>query len=133
MVRQPITATQNNALRWQWPHGGNIVRGFETDINKGIDIGGRRGEPVFAAGAGDVVYSGSGIQGAGDLIIIRHNDHYLSAYSHNSVMLVSEGSRVSAGQQIAEVGENPAGVSMLHFEIREDGQSVNPVGFLPTR
>lgn len=131
--RQPIAATPTDDPRWQWPHDGEVVRGFEADINKGIDIGGLRGEPVLAAGDGDVVYSGSGIQGSGDLIIIRHSDRYLSAYSHNSVMLVSEGSRVSAGQQIAEVGENPAGVAVLHFEIRQDGKSVDPISFLPRR
>jgi hypothetical protein len=85
------------------------------------------------AGDGDVVYSGRGIQGSGDLIIIRHSDRYLSAYAHNSRMLVKEGSRVRAGEKIAEVGENSSGVAMLHFEIREAGDSVDPSRLLPSK
>ena len=118
---------------WQWPHAGEILRGFEGELNKGIDIGGKFGDPVYAASAGDVVYSGSGVQGSSNLIIIRHSDKYLSAYAHNSLMLVAEGSRVSAGEKIAEVGRNASGLAMLHFEIRVDGKSVNPANILPNR
>lgn len=132
VLRQPVAASART-LQWQWPHQGRLLRGFQTGINKGVDIGGRSGDPVLAAGDGEVVYSGRGIQGTGDLIIIRHSDRYLSAYAHNSVMLVSEGSQVLAGEKIAEIGENPAGISMLHFEIREDGDSVDPSRFLPSR
>jgi len=131
LIRQ--TVGSNREPDWGWPHQGRIVRGFQADVNKGIDIGGEVGEPVFAAGPGNVVYSGGGVQGSGNLIIIRHSDKYLSAYAHNSEMLVVEGSRVRAGEKIAEIGQNPSGVAMLHFEIRVDGQSVDPIGLLPKR
>ena len=110
-----------------------MLRGSQAGLNKGLDISGTRGESVLAAADGDVVYSGRDIQGNGDLIIIRHSDRYLSAYAHNSVMLVSEGSRVRAGEKIAEIGENPGGIAMLHFEIREDGKSIDPTRLLPAR
>jgi lipoprotein NlpD len=110
-----------------------LVRGFQSGVSKGLDINGNVGDAVLAAGDGDVVYSGRGIQGSGDLIIIRHNDRYLSAYAHNSRMLVNEGSRVRAGEKIAEVGEDSAGVAMLHFEIREAGNSVDPGRLLPSK
>ena len=132
VTRAPISSSQNPDPHWQWPHTGRVLRAFQS-ANKGIDIGGRVGDPVWAASDGEVVYSGNGIQGSGDLIIIRHGDSYLSAYAHNSVMLVSAGSSVTAGEKIAEIGENPAGVAMLHFEIRLDGASVDPIRFLPRR
>ena len=109
------------------------MRGFQSGVSKGLDISGNVGDPVLAAGDGDVVYSGRGIQGTGDLIIIRHSDRYLSAYAHNSRMLVNEGSRVRAGEKIAEVGQNSSGIAMLHFEIREAGDSVDPSRLLPSR
>ncbi|GJM14053.1 MAG: hypothetical protein DHS20C12_24560 [Pseudohongiella sp.] len=132
VLRQPVSRTPL-AVTWQWPHQGRVIRGFQSGVSKGLDIGGSVGDPVLAAGDGDVVYSGRGIQGSGDLIIIRHSDRYLSAYAHNSRMLVSEGSRVRAGEKIAEVGENSTGVAMLHFEIREAGDSVDPSRLLPSR
>lgn len=131
VIRQAIGSV-NTTPSWQWPHRGRILRQFDAQ-GKGIDFEGRVGEPVYAASAGDVVYSGRGIQGAGELIILRHSDRYLSAYSHNSAMLVKEGDRVQAGQQIAEVGTNPAGTPLLHFEIRVDGKSVDPAELLPRR
>ncbi len=131
LIRQTIGS--NREPEWHWPHQGRIVRGFQADVSKGIDIGGQMGEPVFAASGGDVVYSGRGVQGSGNLIIIRHSDKYLSAYAHNSAMLVGEGSKVTAGEKIAEIGQNSNGVAMLHFEIRVDGQSVDPAGLLPRR
>ena len=130
--RQAIDNSRSPDPDWQWPHTGRVLRAFQAG-NKGIDIGGRPGDPVWAASDGEVVYSGNGIQGTGNLIIIRHGDSYLSAYAHNSVMLVSKGSRVTAGDKIAEIGENSTGVPMLHFEIRVDGNSVNPIRFLPKR
>lgn len=129
VFRQPIGSQSTPS--WQWPHRGAIVRAFAVDGNEGLDIGGQTGDPVLAAGAGDVVYSGRGVQGIGNLIIIRHNDRFLSAYGHNSTMLVSEGEHVEAGQQIGAVGENAAGIPMLHFEIREEGKSVDPSTLLP--
>jgi lipoprotein NlpD len=131
LIRQPIGA--NAEPSWQWPLSGQIIRGFENGQNKGIDIGARLGDPVYAASDGDVVYSGRGIQGAGELIILRHSDRYLSAYAYNSAMRVKEGDRVRAGQQIAEVGASSAGDPALHFEIRVDGKSVDPTGLLPRR
>ncbi len=133
VLRQPISSSRTSAPTWSWPLSGQIVRNFQQADNTGLDIGGRVGDPVLAAGDGEVVYSGRGIQGAGNLIILRHTDRYLSAYSHNRVMLVNVGDRVNSGQQIAEVGENQAGVPMLHFEIRLDGKSVDPGRLLPAR
>jgi len=132
VLRQPVTSTPR-AISWQWPHQGRLVKGFQSGVSKGLDISGNVGDAVLAAGDGDVVYSGRGIQGSGDLIIIRHSDRYLSAYAHNSRMLVNEGSRVRAGEKIAEVGENSSGVAMLHFEIREAGDSVDPSRLLPSK
>ncbi|MFT6092419.1 MAG: lipoprotein NlpD [Pseudohongiellaceae bacterium] len=132
VLRQPIQAS-NSTPAWAWPHAGRIVRDFRDAGNKGLDIAGQLGDSVLAASAGDVVYSGRGVQGSGNLIIIRHNDRYLSAYAHNSAMLVGEGSRVVAGDKIAEVGLNSAGVAMLHFEIRLEGNSVDPSELLPSR
>lgn len=133
VLRQPVNSSSAVNPVWRWPHQGRLLRGFQAGLNKGLDISGNRGDAVLAAGDGDVVYSGRDIQGTGDLIIIRHNDRYLSAYAHNSLMLVSEGSRVRAGEKIAEIGENPAGIAMLHFEIREEGNSIDPTRLLPAR
>ena len=132
LIRRAI-GSNSEKPNWRWPHGGKVIRGFEADMNKGIDIGGKLGDPVFAASSGDVVYSGRGVQGSGNLIIIRHNDRYLSAYAHNSRMLVGEGIHVKEGDKIAEVGNSSNGISMLHFEIRFDGKSVDPTGLLPHR
>lgn len=132
VLRQPVSRTPQ-AVSWQWPHQGRVLRGFQSGVSKGLDIAGSVGDSVLAAGDGDVVYSGRGVQGTGDLIIIRHSDRYLSAYAHNSRMLVNEGSRVRAGEKIAEVGENSSGVAMLHFEIREAGDSVDPSRLLPSK
>ncbi|MFK7862680.1 MAG: peptidoglycan DD-metalloendopeptidase family protein [Pseudohongiellaceae bacterium] len=132
VLRQPIQRT-SSAPSWGWPHQGRILRSFREADSKGVDIQGRVGDSVLAAGNGDVVYAGRGVQGSGNLIIIRHSDRYLSAYAHNSVMLVEEGVGVSTGDKIAEVGETPAGEPMLHFEIRLDGKSVDPSAILPSR
>ncbi|MDP6415117.1 MAG: peptidoglycan DD-metalloendopeptidase family protein [Gammaproteobacteria bacterium] len=132
LIRRAVGAVGREP-QWQWPHEGRVLRGFQSELNKGVDIGGQLGDPVLAASAGDVVYSGRGVQGSGNLIIIRHGDRYLSAYGHNSAMLVGEGSRVRAGEKIAEVGTSPNGIAMLHFEIRVDGNSVDPAGLLPRR
>ncbi|MEX0618200.1 MAG: peptidoglycan DD-metalloendopeptidase family protein [Pseudohongiellaceae bacterium] len=133
IIRQPIGGTTNTAPRWEWPLQGRVVTGFQPDSpsRKGIDIDASLGQAVHAAGDGDVVYAGNGVQGAGDLIIIRHSDRYLSAYAHNSSLLVNEGSRVRAGDKIAEVGVNSAGIPMLHFEIRQDGKPTDPLTHLP--
>jgi len=129
VLRQAISGNQKH--NWQWPLQGQILEGFQSTSNKGINIAANQGDAVFAAGDGDVVYSGAGVQGSGNLIIIRHSDRYLSAYAHNSAMLVAEGSKVRGGQKIAEVGQNPSGTALLHFEIRLDGKSVDPQSYLP--
>ena len=132
-IGQTVDSVSNSEPGWQWPLRGEVLSGFQANVSKGIDIGGRVGDPVLAAADGDVVYSGQGVQGSGNLIIIRHNDRYLSAYAHNSAMLANLGHSVQAGDKIAEVGHSPAGVAMLHFEIRVDGRPVNPAELLPHR
>ncbi len=124
-----------DGIAWRWPVHGPILAGFEADVpgRQGLDIGGRMGEPVYAAAAGVVVYSGSGLTGYGELVIIKHNDEYLSAYGHNSVRLVKEGQRVVAGQEIAEMGNSGSPRVELHFEIRRNGHPMDPAAFLPRR
>ncbi|NZA27051.1 peptidoglycan DD-metalloendopeptidase family protein, partial [Luteimonas sp. SJ-92] len=100
---------------------------------QGIGIAGSGGQPVRAAGDGVVVYSGSGLVGYGELIIVKHDEQWLSAYGHNRARLVNEGERVRAGQQIAEMGRSGAARDMLHFEIRHNGRPVDPLGYLPRR
>ncbi|CAM3921482.1 lipoprotein NlpD [Xenorhabdus thuongxuanensis] len=132
----------NNAINgidtinsWRWPAEGKILEGF-TDSqggNKGIDITGNRGQPVFATSSGKVVYAGNALRGYGNLIIIKHNDDYLSAYAHNDTLLVREQQDVQAGQKIATMGSTGTSSVRLHFEIRYKGKSVNPLRYLPQR
>ncbi len=122
-------------IAWQWPHVGTLLARFSTSgkVNKGIDIAGNAGDPVRASAAGNVVYAGNGLLGYGNLIIVNHNEHYLSAYAHNRKILVSEGEEVKAGQTIAELGSSGADRNMLHFEIRKNGNPVDPIPYLPPR
>lgn len=122
-------------LHWQWPVHGPIIQGYDPDSigKKGITLGGRLGQPVHAAAAGRVVYSGSGLVAYGRLIIIQHSNDYLSAYAHNSKLLVKEGERVRRGQVIALMGSSGTDRVELHFEIRRDGRPVNPLRYLPKR
>lgn len=121
-------------VSWQWPAEGRLLSTFsESGSARGIDIAGTHGQPVFAAADGDVVYAGSGIQGAGNLLILRHNQSHLSAYMYNSAMLVAEGDQVRAGDKIAEIGTGPSGRDLLHFEVRVNGNPVDPVRYLPNR
>jgi len=127
----------SNNIRWGWPHVGLILAKYSVnsrnrDINKGIDIGGIEGDEIRAAASGEVVYAGNGLLGYGNLIIINHSDRYLSAYGHNKVILVKEGEKVSLGQRIATMGRKGQ-KPLLHFEIRKDGQPVNPETYLPHR
>lgn len=117
---------------WRWPIKGKVITPFESAsaIHKGVDIQGKLGEPVHAANSGKVVYSGSGLVGYGKLLIVKHNRQYLSAYGHNSQLLVGEGELVKAGQKIAKVGDSGTDRVMLHFEIRRNGKPVNPLGLL---
>ncbi len=130
---RPAATTGKTA--WQWPTTGTIIQTFNAaDPGRtGLDIGGTAGQAVKAAAGGSVVYSGSGLIGYGELIIIKHSDRLLSAYAHNSKRLVRENDQVKAGQQIAEMGRNGSNRVMLHFEIREFGSPVNPQGYLPKR
>lgn len=120
---------------WAWPASGTVIEGFSaaSGLNKGIDIAGEAGQPVLASLAGSVVYAGSGLRGYGELIIIKHSDTYVSAYGHNRRLLVKEGQRVTAGQQIAEMGSTDTDRVKLHFEIRRQGKPVDPLQYLPRR
>lgn len=118
-------------LYWQWPITGKVLKTFSQKGNKGIDISGRLGAPVKAAEAGKVVYSGTGLIGYGNLLIVKHNEMYMSAYANNSLALVEEGQSVEKGQIIAEVGKTVSGQPVLHFEIRKNGNPVNPLDYLP--
>lgn len=131
----PTAGAPAAALRWQWPTEGQVIRRFSADGagKKGIAIAGTPGQPVRAAAAGKVVYSGGGLIGYGQLIIVNHNKNYLSAYAHNQRILVKEGDSVSAGQQIAELGSTGTDRPMLHFEIRLNGKPVDPLKYLPPR
>jgi lipoprotein NlpD len=114
-----------------WPAAGRVLAGFSKGANKGVDILGKVGDPVFASASGRVLYSGSGVRGYGKLVIIKHNDTYLSAYAHNSNLLVKEGQNVVKGQKIAEIGNTDSPQVKLHFEIRRLGEPVDPMKFLP--
>ena len=123
------------APRWLWPTDGRIYLryGESPKTASGIRITGRTGQPVRAAAGGEIVYAGSGLASYGQLLIIKHNQSWLSAYGFNSALLVHEGDKVVAGQVVAEMGEDSAGVAVLHFEIRRAGQPVDPVIYLPSR
>ena len=124
-----------SSLGWRWPTDGNVFGSFAAGdpTRQGIDIAGKAGQPVRAAADGVVVYSGSGLVGYGELVIVKHNDQWLSAYGHNRARLVNEGQLVKAGQQIAEMGRSGAARDMLHFEIRYNGKPVDPQAYLPKR
>ncbi len=120
-------------LNWQWPATGNVFREFSTAAtgSKGVDISGQRNDPIYAAEAGKVVYAGNALKGYGQLIILKHNDDYISAYAHNHRLLVKEQQWVKKGDEIAKMGDSDAAQVMLHFEIRFRGKSVNPRHYLP--
>ena len=120
-------------IAWLWPAQGTPVAGFDEVKNKGIDIAGKAGDPVLAAADGRVVYSGAGLRGYGNLIILKHNNTYLTAYAHNQTLMVKEDQSVRKGQKIAEMGNSDADRVKLHFEIRRQGKPVDPVKYLPAR
>jgi lipoprotein NlpD len=124
-------------LPWTWPTtaagAAAVLAGFDEQKNKGLDIAGKAGEPVLAAADGRVVYAGAGLRGYGNLIILKHNNTYLSAYAHNQVLLVKEDQAVRKGQKIAEMGNTDADRVKLHFEIRRQGKPVDPAKYLPAR
>ena len=121
-------------IAWIWPtHGGPLLAGFDENKNKGVDIGGKAGDPVLAAADGRVVYAGAGLRGYGNLVILKHNNTYLTAYAHNQTLLVKEDQTVRKGQKIAEMGSSDADRVKLHFEIRRQGKPVDPTKYLPPR
>lgn len=129
---KPPVAEDEEALEWVWPVRGEILYRFgESGRLKGVGIGGKAGDPVGAAAAGKVVYSGSGLRGYGQLVIVKHNETYLSVYAHNSALAVKEGDAVKRGQKIAEMGDSDATRVGLHFEIRRFGKPVDPFSRLP--
>ena len=125
---------EREGLRWRWPAAGRVIGRFADGdpTQQGIDIGGQLAQHVLAAADGEVVYSGNGLLGYGELVIVQHSPGFLSAYGHNQKRLVAEGARVVAGQPIAEMGRR-GGIDMLHFEIRKNGRPVNPLVYLPDR
>lgn len=125
----------SGGLAWSWPTEGKVIVTFDANDarRKGIDIAGVYGQPVRAAAAGKVVYSGSGLVGYGKLIILKHNETWLSAYAHNKELFVGEGESVEAGREISQMGSSGENVATLHFEIRRDGQPVDPLAYLPAR
>jgi len=122
-------------IRWQWPAKGMIINKFskKSATKKGVDIAGRLGQAVKATASGKIVYSGSGLRGYGRLIIVQHNERFLSAYAHNRKLLVKEGQQVKQGQRIAEMGRSGTDRVKLHFEIRSNGNPVDPLRYLPKR
>ncbi|MGP4123491.1 MAG: murein hydrolase activator NlpD [Sodalis sp. (in: enterobacteria)] len=131
----PVSAFSKAITGWCWPTDGKIIDNFSDTEggNKGVDISGSLGQPILATANGRVVYAGNALQGYGNLIIIKHNDNYLSAYAHNDTMLVPEQQKVRAGQKIATMGSSGTSTTRLHFEIRYKGKSVNPLRYLPQR
>jgi len=127
------TAATESGLSWIWPVPGPVIAGFDEVKNKGLDLGGTAGEPVLAAADGRVVYVGAGLRGYGNLIILKHNNTYLTAYAHNKTLLVKEDQAVRRGQKIAEMGNSDADRVKLHFEVRRQGKPVDPLKYLPPR
>ncbi|MFT4255719.1 MAG: peptidoglycan DD-metalloendopeptidase family protein [Pseudoxanthomonas sp.] len=132
---KPATSRPAGNFNWRWPTDGQIVGTFASGdaTRQGIDIAGSTGQSVRAAADGTVVYSGAGLVGYGELIIVKHDEQWLSAYGHNRKRLVNEGQIVKAGQQIAEMGRSGASRDMLHFEIRYNGKPVDPQDYLPRK
>jgi lipoprotein NlpD len=128
-----VTANDDERLIWMWPSDGRIIATFDEGKNKGIDIAGKLGQQVMAAGSGKVMYAGSGIRGYGNLVVVKHSNSLLSAYAHNRSIVVKEGQTVTKGQVIAEMGDSDADTVKLHFEIRQQGKPVDPSKFLPSR
>lgn len=135
---EPTTTTaavEPDPGQWLWPVKGQVISNFKPNdpARKGIDIGGKEGQSIIASAAGEIVYSGSGLIGYGELIIIKHSESLLSAYAHNRKRLVAEGQKVSGGERIAEMGRNDRNQAMLHFEIRLNGNPQDPLKYLPRR
>lgn len=126
-------SSNEDEIGWIWPTNGTVLAGFDEVKNKGLDIGGNAGDPVLAAADGRVVYVGAGLRGYGNLIILKHNNTYLTAYAHNKTLLIKEDQSVRKGQKIAEMGNSDADRVKLHFEVRRQGKPVDPAKYLPAR
>ena len=126
-------SVSDDGLGFMWPATGPLLAGFDEARNKGYDIGGKAGDPVLAAADGRVVYAGAGLRGYGNLVILKHNNTFLTAYAHNQTLLVKEDQSVRKGQKIAEMGSTDADRVKLHFEIRRQGKPVDPARYLPSR
>jgi lipoprotein NlpD len=129
----PEAAPSGEDIGFVWPAQGTILAPFDESKNKGVSIGGRLGDPVLAAADGRVVYAGAGLRGYGNLIILKHNNTFLTAYAHNQALLVREDQTVRQGQRIAEMGSSDADRVKLHFEVRRQGKPVDPLSYLPKR
>ena len=135
VIVKPLTPSYNQVVRWQWPTQGKILNRFSMAKldQRGIDIAGKIGQPVRAVADGKVVYSGTGLSGYGNLIIVKHDNIYLSAYAYNSKRWVKEGKQVKAGERIADMGYGKDRKPMLHFQIRKKGKPVDPLKYLPVK
>jgi len=133
VVVKSLTPEYNRVIRWRWPTEGKVLNRFSTKAldRHGIDIAGEIGQPVYAVADGKVVYSGKGLADYGNLIIIKHNDMYLSAYAYNQARLVNEGMQIKRGAKIAKMGQGKNKVAILHFQIRKNGKPVDPLLYLP--
>lgn len=133
VVVKPLTPDYDRVVRWSWPTDGKVLNDFSVNNldQRGIDIAGKVGQSVYAVAAGKVVYSGNGLAGYENLIIVKHSDTFLSAYAYNRKRLVEEGMNVERGTLIAEMGLGKNNEAMLHFQIRKDGQPVDPIPYLP--
>jgi lipoprotein NlpD len=129
----PPANASDDGMAFAWPHPGPVLAGFDEAKNKGLDFAGKAGDPVLAAGDGKVVYAGSGLRGYGNLVILKHNNTYLTAYAHNQTLLVKEDQNVTKGQRIADMGSSDSDRVKLHFEIRKQGKPVDPAKLLPAR
>lgn len=129
----PAARDGDDDVNWAWPAAGSVIAPFDEGKVKGLAIGGKAGDPVLAAADGRVVYAGSGLRGYGNLIILKHNNTYLTAYAHNQTLLVKEDQNVRRGQKIAEMGSTDADGVKLHFEIRKQGKPIDPAKLLPPR
>ncbi len=132
----PASSPSDEDIGWIWPvtgGAGNVIATFDEVKNKGVGINGKLGDPILAAGDGRVVYAGAGLRGYGNLVILKHNNTYLTAYAHNQTLLVKEDQTVRKGQKIAEMGNSDSDRTKLHFEIRRQGKPVDPMRFLPAR
>jgi lipoprotein NlpD len=127
------SAGADDDIAWIWPGKGPVIAEFDEIKNKGVDLSGSAGDPVVAAADGKVVYAGAGLRGYGNLIILKHNNTYLTAYAHNQSLQVKEDQSVKKGQKIAEMGSSDADKVKLHFEVRRQGKPVDPLKYLPAK